>query len=142
MTQPNMSDPGDESTPPKPQQVSTTLTFLEPPSPALKQVAQWWLDTAAQDFTASIPKTNEYGGTHGGSADLRLMGDNLAELMGWKNVSDAIKQELAVWFYVQGKAARLVSDYQQRRPGKADTWLDLTTYCMMARRLQEVGRWP
>lgn len=137
-----MSDPGDETTPPKPSQITKTMTFLQPPSPALKQVAEWWLDTAIDDFSAAVPKAMEYGGTQQGSADLRLMGDNLAELMGWKNVSDAVKQELAVWFYVQGKAARLVSDYQQKRPGKADTWHDISVYTMMARRLQDVGRWP
>lgn len=125
-----------------PEKVTASLSFFEPPSPAMKQTAQWWLDTAAQDFTAAVPKAMEYGGTRGGSADLRLMGDNLSELLEWENVPDATRQELAVWFYVQGKAARLVSDYQQRRPGKADTWHDLTVYSMMARRLQEAGAWP
>ena len=136
------NDPGDETQPRSPEKVSTTLIFDETPTPAIKLAAQWWLDTAAADFSASIPKTHEYSGQRGGSADLRLMGDNMAELLGWEGVSDATKQELAVWFYVQGKSARLVSDYQQRRPGKADTWLDLTTYCMMARRLQAAGMWP
>jgi hypothetical protein len=119
-----------------------TLTFPDIPSGALVGAARWWLNTSASDFMAAVPKAHEYGGTQGGSADLRLMGDNLAELMGWRDVSDAIKQELAVWFYAQGKAARLVSDYQQQRPGKADTWHDLTVYSMMARRLQESGNWP
>lgn len=123
-------------------EITTTITLPGSPSPAIQKVAQWWLDTAADDFVASVPKTAEYGGTQQGSADLRLMGDNLAELMGWKDISDAIKQELAVWFYVQGKAARLVSNYQQQQPGKADTWLDITVYSMMARRLQETGLWP
>lgn len=137
-----MSDPGDETTPPKAHRIDTTLVFDTRPSAALEKAARWWMDTAAKDFMAAVPKSLEYGGSQGGSADLRLMGDNLAELMGWRNVSDSIKQELAVWFYVQGKAARLVSDYQQQRPGKADTWHDLSVYSMMARRLQETGLWP
>jgi hypothetical protein len=102
----------------------------------------WWLMTAAKDLLEQMPKMHEYGGAGGGSADLRLMGDNLAELLGWQDAPDATRQELAVWFYVQGKAARLVSDYQQRRPGKPDTWHDVTVYSMMARRLQHTGRWP
>lgn len=137
-----MSDPGDETMPPKPYRLETVLVFDKKPPAALEDAARWWMDTSAVDFMAAVPKSVEYGGTTGGSADLRLMGDNLAELMGWRNVSDAIKQELAVWFYAQGKAARLVSDYQQQRPGKADTWHDLTVYSMMARRLQESGNWP
>lgn len=137
-----MSDPGDESTPPKPQQVSTTLTFFEPPSLALKQVAQWWLDTAAQDFTAISSKIAEYGGSRGGSADLRLMGDNLAELLGWDKADEATRQSLACWLYLQGKIARLVSDFQQQRPPKDDTLLDISVYAMMMRRLKETGNWP
>lgn len=138
----SMGDPGDESQPRRPYDVTTVLTFSEAPSGPLVEAAEWWMSTAGKDFMAAVPKALEYGGTQGGSADLRLMGDNLAELLGWRGISDAVKQELAVWFYVQGKAARLVSDYQQKRPGKADTWYDLSVYSMMARRLQAVSRWP
>ena len=107
-----------------------------------RDLARWWHETAEADFEAMAPKVAEYGGAGGGSADLRLMGDNLAELLNWRDAPEAVRQELAVWFYVQGKAARLVSDYQQQRPGKADTWHDLSVYTMMARRLQDAGTWP
>jgi hypothetical protein len=102
----------------------------------------WWLHVSMGDYEAALPKVSQYGGAGGGSADLRLIGDNLAELMRWRDADDAVRQELGVWFYVQGKAARLVSDYQQQRPGKADTWHDLSVYTMMARRLQDTGQWP
>lgn len=102
----------------------------------------WWVETSLGDLGAQMPKMREYGGVGGGSADLRLMGDNLAELLGWEAANDAVRQELAVWFYTQGKAARLVSNYQQQEPGKSDTWHDITVYSMMARRLQQSGRWP
>lgn len=137
-----MSDPGDESQPFKPQQVSTTLTFFEPPSPALKQVAQWWLDTAAQDFTAISSKIAEYGGIGTGSADLRVIGENIAELLEWRDVPDALLQELGCFFYLQGKIARLISDYKHKRPGKEDTLLDISVYTFMIRRLQATGSWP
>lgn len=136
-----MHDPGDE-TQYGTYDIITRLALPRKPTGILAETAKWWMDTAAGDFLAAVPKADEYGGSKGGSADLRLMGDNLAELMGWRGVSDAVKQELAVWFYAQGKAARLVSDYQQKKPGKADTWHDLTVYSMMARRLQESGNWP
>lgn len=108
-----------------------------------EHLAEWWIRTSIGDFVGAIPKAEEYGGSTGGSADLRLIGDNLAELMTWpEGVTSALRQELGCWFYMQGKVARLVSDYQQRRPGKADTWLDATVYSMMARRIQQAGRWP
>lgn len=109
---------------------------------ARETLLDWWMATAREDLLASLPKVEEYGGASG-SADLKLIGDNLAVLMGWpEGTTDALKQELGCWFYAQGKQARLVSDYQQQRPGKADTWHDLTVYSMMARRIQEVGTWP
>lgn len=138
----SMSDPGNETTLPRSERLVLELEFPEQPTKEMLEMARWWMEVAWQDVLAAIPKTNEYSGSQGGSADLRLMGDNLAELMGWRGVSDAVKQELAVWFYVQGKAARLVSDYQQQREGKDDTWHDISVYSMMARRLQATGRWP
>ena len=138
----DVHDPGDESMPRKPEQVTSTITFFEPPSPAMRKIAQWWLDTAAQDFAAISSKIAEYGGIRGGSADLRLMGDNLAELLGWNEASEATRQSLACWLYLQGKIARLVSDFQQQRPPKDDTLLDISVYAMMMRRLNATGNWP
>lgn len=106
------------------------------------ELALWWFQTALHDLVMCLPKIEEYGGTGGGSADLRIMGDNLAELLGWEDATDAVKQELAIWFYTQGKTGRLVSDYQQQRPGKQDTWTDVRVYAMMAARLQAKGVWP
>ncbi|MEM3008298.1 MAG: hypothetical protein QXU32_02505 [Nitrososphaerales archaeon] len=110
----------------------------------IKNLQSWWIKTATNDFEYMLPKVSEYGGSGQGSADLRIMGDNLAALMGWEreHIDESTLQELAIWFYVQGKIGRLISDYQQRRPGKADTWHDITVYSMMARRLQETGEWP
>lgn len=103
----------------------------------------WWIATAAEDAKATFPKSAEYGGTvRTGSVDLMLIGEILALLLDMRDATSAVKQELGVWFYLQGKIGRLVSDYQQHRPGKADTWFDSTVYTMMARRLQETGEWP
>lgn len=102
----------------------------------------WWQRIAQEDFAKTIPKVVEYGGTQEGSADLQIMGFALAELTNNHDAPEAVKQEMACWFYVLGKVARLVSDYKQGKPGKSDTWFDITVYSMMARRLQEAGRWP
>ena len=109
---------------------------------ATRDAFKWWVRTAALDFHESAGKIHEYGGVGEGSADLRVMGFNQAELLVWREASEATRQEVAVWFYLQGKIARLISDYQQQKPGKSDTWFDITVYSMMARRLQAVGRWP
>lgn len=103
----------------------------------------WWLSTALDDFNATVPKILEYGGKHGteGAADLRTMGDAMATLLGW-GVFSPVALELACWFYILGKVGRLISDYQQQREGKDDTWHDITVYSMMARRIKAVGRWP
>lgn len=102
----------------------------------------WWLDVAQADLDAAVPKAAEYGGLGDGSADLRVMGYALAELAGMHDADDAVKMELACWFYALGKVSRLISDYKQGRPGKADSWHDLRVYAMMAARLQETGQWP
>jgi len=108
----------------------------------LESTAKWWLQTAILDFDAAVPKIAEYGGVGSGSADLKSIGYDLALLLNWDGVPEAVQQELGVWLYTKGKIARMISDYQQHKPGKADTWHDATVYSMMARRLQEVGQWP
>jgi hypothetical protein len=105
-------------------------------------LARWWLDLAVGDLIATMPKTQEYGGNQEGSADLRVMGYALAELAGAHGAPESVKMEMACWFYALGKIARLISDYQRGEKGKPDTWFDLGIYTRMARRLQEVGRWP
>lgn len=112
---------------------------------------EWWMTTAFEDFLKQAPKMEEYGGDvvaqlvadkePENSADLTVMGDALAVLLHWTPRSP-VALELSVWFYLLGKIARLISDYQAQRPGKQDTWHDITVYSMMGRRIQEVGRWP
>src|SRR5687767_13417616 len=126
-----MPDPEHE----QPLKITKTINFLEPPTKPILGLANWWLDTAIADFDAQIPKMFEYGGIQGGSADLRLMGDNLAELMQWREADEATRQSLACWLYLQGKVARLVSDFQRQRPPKDDTLHDISVYTMMMRRL-------
>lgn len=126
---------------------SVTLTFESPTDRIAAQLFEWWMHTAFDDFVATVPKMLEYGGDHEtrpGSADLRVVGEGLMELLGWpvNETTEAVSQELGCWFYDLGKGGRLISDYQQRRHGKADTWFDKTIYAMMARRIQESGQWP
>ena len=113
------------------------------------ELFQWWMDTAEADFHAIVPKALEYGGGMAGSADLHVLGDALLTLLSERGVvfdlepyTESVIQEMAIWFYLCGKTARLISDYRAGRPGKADTWLDIEQYAKMARRLQSHGEWP
>lgn len=112
------------------------------PDDEMADVVTWWLNTAYSDIMKTLPKMTEYGGGMDGSADLQLMGENLATLLDMHDAPDAVKQEMACWFYLQGKVARLVTDFKAHRPGKPDTWFDAEIYAKMARRIQEKGRWP
>lgn len=116
-----------------------------PDDPQQASLFTWWMNTALNDFQEGAPKVDEYG-----AHDLEIMGAVLV-LLAYKEqlvttLAEAraapIGTELACWFYVLGKVARLVSDYMAKRAGKADTWHDITFYSMMARRIQETGRWP
>lgn len=119
------------------------LQFFTPTSPVAKNLFEWWMNTAYEDFVGTVPKMLEYGGVSTGPAtDLLLIGRNLAELLDMHDAPDALLMELGAWFYMQGKVARLVSDYKQKRAGKSDTWFDSTIYSLMARRIQQVGQWP
>lgn len=124
-----------------------TIEFLLPPDGPERELVIWWLQTAANDVGTTLPKMSEYGGDPNrrpGSADLRVIGEGLMELMGWPVTEEnqKIAQELGCWFYLLGKSGRLISNYQQQKPGKSDTWFDIMIYAGMARRIQEVGRWP
>lgn len=108
----------------------------------IRELTEWWIESAAGDAAATAPKVLEYGGVGDGSADLRTMGYALAELAGLHDAPDPVKLELACWFYALGKVSRLISDYRQGKHGKPDTWFDLGVYSMMARRIQQTGEWP
>jgi hypothetical protein len=127
---------------PKRRAVDNTILFTLPEDAQASELFEWWMHTSFEDFVATVPKMLEYGGGGQGSADLQVMGDAQAELIGMHSAPDAVKQELGVWFYTLGKVSRLISDYKNQRSGKADTWFDISIYAKMARRIQEVGRWP
>lgn len=112
----------------------------------LPELLTWWVGVSVSDFNATVPKIEEYGQAkpqdEEGSADLRLIGENIAELIGLRDADSALKQELGAWFYLQGKTARCVANYKQGKPAKPDTLLDTSVYAMIMRRLQETGQWP
>lgn len=126
---------------------ATWLQYRLPDDKDAADLFEWWMQSSFEDFVATVPKMLEYGGENErrpGSADLRVVGEGLMELMGWPitEYNQRVAQELGCWFYLLGKSGRLISNYQQQQPGKPDTWFDIGIYAKMARRIQEVGRWP
>lgn len=122
---------------------SAWLQYRLPDDPQTANLFEWWMQSAYDDFVATVPKMLEYGGEGTGPAvDLQLIGENLASLLDMHDAADPMKMELGCWFYMQGKVARLVSDYRQHRMGKPDSWFDASIYAKMARRIQETGQWP
>lgn len=110
-----------------------------PPMSQLEELEDWWMKTAKADFEMMLPKLKRYG-----AYDLKIMGAEIAHLTGVvRGVQlSALAEELAIWFYVSGKVARLQAEYEQGLPGDPDHWVDTSIYSFMARRIQEAGGWP
>lgn len=101
-----------------------------------KALKSWWLDTAAQEIDALMPKVIEYG-----ASDLRLMGEALLMSMPQCR-GKVLPEELAIAFYAFGKAARLMGAYADGFEPSADTWHDLGVYARMAQRVRDAKQWP
>jgi len=100
-----------------------------------EDLANWWMDHAAAEVRKLVPKAIAYG-----SADLQVMGEAMLSLMpGLRGVVEG--QELAIWFYVLGKVARLVGGYAQGELPDIDSWYDLRIYGGMAEHVREKGGW-
>ncbi|HET7713860.1 MAG TPA: hypothetical protein VFK94_06495 [Patescibacteria group bacterium] len=98
----------------------------------MKEVYDWWINTAATDFNKNREKIKEYG-----AKDLEIMGVAIAD-----HTNMATGMEQAIGFYLLGKIARAISAWNNERAPSDDTLYDITFYGMMLRRVREVGRWP
>lgn len=94
------------------------------------------------DYAGAVPKAEEYGGTHDGSADLKIMGYALARLRIPEDAPEAVGQQAACWFYELGKVARGITNLNRGEFIKPDSIHDGRVYWMMMQRLAETGRWP
>lgn len=117
---------GDDS---EPEQVMTDLDG-EP------SLFTWWMNTAAADVKACIPKLEEYG-----SGDLLAIGDTLCRMIGWDDAPNRAKAEVGIAFYLLGKIERCMEAYAHQKLPSDDTYKDLVTYGMMVRRVRDIGAW-
>lgn len=99
-------------------------------------LTSWWMDKAAQETSAVVPKAVEYGAT-----DLRDIGKDLADCMG-REVTDEEATELGIFFYLRGKLSRWVDAVKRGDRPSDDTIYDIGVYCRMAQRNRDAGGWP
>jgi len=110
---------------------------------AINRLTEWWEKLAQQDINATVPKAVEYG-----AYDLDIMGQAMVALADgmWTGATQeerlAIGREMACAFYLLGKTARIFSAFQRGERPSDDTWLDVTVYSVMARRIRQTGMWP
>lgn len=117
--------------------------MTQPQADRAEALVDWWMEQAAAEAKAIVPKAVEYG-----AADLQVMGEAMLLLMPEEATEgltherrSAIGQEVAVAFYALGKVARLFGAYTQGRLPSDDTWYDLGVYARMGRRIRETGGW-
>lgn len=106
-------------------------------------LTRWWVEKAEKEARELVPKAVEYGGAHRAS-DLTQLGRTLAELMEASDgrEEDAELQELAIYFYLQGKMGRWQAALLEGRRVSDDTIHDLGIYVKMVQRIREAGGWP
>lgn len=102
----------------------------------------WWRRVSQFDEDAVVPKAVEYS-----AVDLEIIGRGLMAFNPdlWSGVPEeeraSIAAEMGATFYALGKVARAIGAFSEGRRPSADTWHDTTVYSMMARHIQEKGRW-
>lgn len=109
----------------------------DPEADKVADIKEWWIRTASDDSIAVAEKYREYGAT-----SLSDMGYELAELLGWQRPTKGQAQQLAVYFFLKGKMARLKTAILKGETASDDTWLDITCYAMIARKARASGAWP
>lgn len=105
----------------------------------MRNLEDWWLETARADFEALLPKVSEYG-----AADLDVMGEALLATTPLQTTqpSRRVGHELALAFYLLGKVGRMFGAYANGKLPSDDTIHDITVYSMMLRRVRAEGGWP
>lgn len=106
----------------------------------------WWVRKAQEEAETVVPKATEYGGNNR-AADLTQIGRSMVELMaGAADFADTGDegelQELACYFYLQGKMGRWHAALMEGRRVSDDTIYDIGIYIKMVQRIREAGGWP
>jgi len=93
------------------------------------------------DLKRARAKAMEYG-----SHDLEIMGTSMVALLPEGGLLDGQSRhaagiEMAIAFYLMGKASRMFGAYKKGTTPGDDSWRDGSIYSMMARYVRANGRW-
>jgi len=97
--------------------------------------------TFEEDLKRARVKAEEYG-----SHDLEIMGTSMGALLPHGGNLDsqsrhAAQIEMAIAFYLMGKAARMFGAFKKGSMPGEDSWRDGSIYSMMARYVRTSGGW-
>lgn len=133
-----LGDPGARVGSPEPAPASTAGRSE---SQAIVDLRQWWMGKASEELEPMLAKMNEYGGD-GRAVDLIDIGRQMASILGYGTITDAIAQEWGIFFYVVGKMGRWHAAMRERRQVSDDTLHDIGIYVRMVQRVRAAGGWP
>lgn len=112
----------------------------QPEGEQFEELLTWWRSISESDAQRTVPKAIEYG-----SIDLNIIGFALGEcipaLKEKRHEGSTHAAEMGIAFYLLGKIARMVSAYSEGQEASDDTWMDVTVYSMMGRRVRDRGAW-
>lgn len=124
------------------------LGMVVPDLPRLTDFERQWNSfeefartTFESDLKRAREKAMEYG-----SHDLEIMGTSMEALLPEGGLLDPQSRhsagiEMAIAFYLTGKAARMFGAYKKGTTPGDDSWRDGNIYSMMARYVRVHGRW-
>jgi len=117
------------------------LVQRDPAAVRWDEIEDWMRKKFESDLERLRSKAIEYG-----AADLRIMGTGMEALLPDGGSLDEESRhraglEMAIGFYLLGKAARLIGAWEKGREPSEDTWYDARIYADMARCVRETGRW-
>jgi len=105
------------------------------PIRTMKDVAEWWRETAEGDIGSVAAKLVAYG-------SLNFHASCMLLLVGRPHASTREGTELAIASYIAGKMNRLLESLSRGILPSEDSWADLSRYAMMARYVRKYGSWP
>lgn len=119
----------------------------EMPEPQNKFEAEWaaFEEFARKTFESDLARAREKAMEYG-SHDLEIMGTSMEALLPHGNLLDPQSRhsagiEMAIAFYLMGKASRMFGAFKKGSTPGDDSWRDGSIYSMMARWVRQNGKW-
>lgn len=112
------------------------IMSVDRPKSLEEGITEWWLERAAEEAKAVVPKAIAYG-----SNSLMQLGRKMAQLQG-REVSDDEALELGCWANLVQKVERMTDSVMRGERCSDDTVYDVGVYIKMVQRIRDAGSWP